>query len=167
MNAHAEYETPPNRAIHTWTLCGGIYISQRAFTAFLFWIGWNFAGFLLAKTSANKRFYNMSATLRWWCTDIPGAGSRCKYTTFFWYDQIKMPFMQISHKWHYVLLLITLAWIYYFLIIFSAIWTALRAAPLRIWSPTHQKVIPFSFAKSLRIRPTYTSSVPLKYNGIG
>ena len=37
MNAHAEYEMPPNRAVHAWTLCGGIYISQRAFTAFLFW----------------------------------------------------------------------------------------------------------------------------------
>ena len=36
---------PPNRAVHTWTLCGGIYISQRAFTAFLLWIGWNFPGF--------------------------------------------------------------------------------------------------------------------------
>ena len=52
---------PPNRAIHEWTLCGGIVISQRAFTAFLFRIGLKFTRFLFAKTSANKRFYNMSA----------------------------------------------------------------------------------------------------------
>ena len=52
---------PPNRAIHEWTLCGGIYISQRAFTAFLFRIGLKFTRFRTTKTSANKRFYNMSA----------------------------------------------------------------------------------------------------------
>jgi hypothetical protein len=27
---------PPNRAVHAWTLCGRIFISQRAFIAFLF-----------------------------------------------------------------------------------------------------------------------------------
>ena len=37
---------------------------------------------------------------------------------------------------------------------YSAIWTALRAAPLRIWSPVSQSVRPFSLAKSLRTRPT-------------
>ena len=42
-------------------LCGGIYISQRAFTAFLFWARVKFTRFLITKTSANKRFYNMSA----------------------------------------------------------------------------------------------------------
>ena len=36
----------------------------------------------------------------------------------------------------------------------SAIWTALRAAPLRIWSPTIQMFMPLSQARSLRIRPT-------------
>jgi len=40
------------------------------------------------------------------------------------------------------------------LIRYSAICTALRAAPLRIWSPLSQKVSPFSSAKSLRTRPT-------------
>ena len=40
------------------------------------------------------------------------------------------------------------------LIKYSAICTALRAAPLRIWSLTSQRVKPLGFAKSLRIRPT-------------
>ena len=127
----------------------------------------NLRDFKASEQSANKRLLNMSATPADDVQTSPAWNCGCKYTTFFWYDQIKMPFMQISHKWHYVLLLITLAWIYYFLMIFSAICTAFKAAPLRIWSPTHQKVIPLAFAKSLRIRPTYTSSVPLKYNGIG
>ena len=37
---------------------------------------------------------------------------------------------------------------------YSPIWTALRAAPLRIWSPESQKVSPLSSARSLRTRPT-------------
>ena len=37
---------------------------------------------------------------------------------------------------------------------YSAICTALRAAPLRIWSPESQKVRPLSSARSLRMRPT-------------
>ena len=37
---------------------------------------------------------------------------------------------------------------------YSAICTALRAAPLRIWSPLSQKVSPLSSARSLRTRPT-------------
>ena len=37
---------------------------------------------------------------------------------------------------------------------YSAIWTALRAAPFLIWSPLSQKVSPFSLARSLRTRPT-------------
>ena len=50
------YEMPPNRAVHAWTLCGGIVISQRAFTAFLFWAIMKFTRFRDTKTSANKRF---------------------------------------------------------------------------------------------------------------
>ena len=34
----------------------------RAFTAFSLWAGEIFAGFRYTKTSANKRFYNMSET---------------------------------------------------------------------------------------------------------
>ena len=48
-NAHAEYEMPPNKAVHTWTLCGGIYISQRAFTALLFWAGEILQDFIVPK----------------------------------------------------------------------------------------------------------------------
>ena len=44
------------------------------------------------------------------------------------------------------------------LIRYSAICTAFRAAPLRIWSPTHQKVIPLGLAMSARMRPTDTLS---------
>gem|GEM_PF-5542514 len=40
------------------------------------------------------------------------------------------------------------------LIRYSAICTALRAAPLRIWSPVSQSVLPLSSARSLRMRPT-------------
>ena len=59
---------PPNRAVHCWTLCGGIYISQRAFTAILFWAIVKFTRFRYTKTSANKRFYNMSAkSIAWFC----------------------------------------------------------------------------------------------------
>ena len=50
---------------------------------------------------------------------------------------------------------------------YSAIWTALRAAPLRIWSPLSQKVRPFSSLKSLRTRPTNTSSLPAVSSGMG
>ena len=53
------------------------------------------------------------------------------------------------------------------LIRYSAICTAFSAAPFLIWSPTNQKVRPFSFAKSLRTRPTYTSSLPARKSGIG
>ena len=42
----------------------------------------------------------------------------------------------------------------------SAIWTALVAAPLRILSETHQKLSPDLTEKSLRRRPTNTSSCP-------
>lgn len=37
---------------------------------------------------------------------------------------------------------------------YSAICTALRAAPLRIWSPVSQSVLLLSSARSLRMRPT-------------
>ena len=47
----------------------------------------NFAGFQCSKTSANKRLFIMSATLRRRCADIPSAGSRCKGTTFFSFVQ--------------------------------------------------------------------------------
>ena len=50
---------------------------------------------------------------------------------------------------------------------YSAICTAFSAAPLRIWSLTHQNVSEFGSARSLRIRPTYTASTPAKGSGIG
>ena len=50
---------------------------------------------------------------------------------------------------------------------YSAICTALRAAPLRIWSPESQKVSPLSSARSLRTRPTKTSSLPAVSSGMG
>ena len=50
---------------------------------------------------------------------------------------------------------------------YSAICTALRAAPLRIWSLTVQKVSELSPARSWRIRPTYTGSQPASPRGIG
>ena len=37
---------------------------------------------------------------------------------------------------------------------YSAICTAFSAAPFLIWSPTSQRVMPFSLARSLRMRPT-------------
>lgn len=49
----------------------------------------------------------------------------------------------------------------------SAIWTALRAAPLRIWSPVSQSVQLWSSARSLRMRPTKTSSLPADSRGMG
>jgi hypothetical protein len=52
---------PPNRAVHDGTLCGGIVISQRAFTPFLFRIGWNFPDFTMPKQALINAFYNMSA----------------------------------------------------------------------------------------------------------
>ena len=48
-----------------------------------------------------------------------------------------------------------------------AIWTAFSAAPLRIWSSTHQKEMPFSTLASRRTRPTYTSSEPASRPGMG
>ena len=50
---------------------------------------------------------------------------------------------------------------------YSAICTALSAAPLRIWSPLSHSVRPQSSARSLRTRPTYTSSRPAVSSGIG
>ncbi len=49
----------------------------------------------------------------------------------------------------------------------SRICTAFRAAPLRIWSLTHQKARPFSSVRSLRMRPTQTGSHPARKSGIG
>ena len=40
----------------------------------------------------------------------------------------------------------------------SAIWMALVAAPLRIWSPQHHSDRPFSWVRSSRMRPTNTMS---------
>jgi hypothetical protein len=37
---------------------------------------------------------------------------------------------------------------------YSIMDTALAAAPLRIWSPQHHNVIPFSDVRSRRMRPT-------------
>ena len=48
--------------------------------------------------------------------------------------------------------------LYYSSIILLRIWTALLAAPLRIWSPQHQRVRPFSSVRSSRILPTQTRS---------
>jgi hypothetical protein len=74
---------PPNRAVHAWTLCGGIVISQRAFTAFLFWVA-KISGFQKAKTSANKRFLIMSAKSIRLCD--------CKGSELFWIEQEKLHF---------------------------------------------------------------------------
>ena len=49
----------------------------------------------------------------------------------------------------------------------SAIWTALRAAPLRSWSPQTQRARPFSKAQSSRRRPAKQSSLPAASMGIG
>ena len=40
----------------------------------------------------------------------------------------------------------------------KAIWTALVAAPLRSWSPQHQRVRPHGSVRSSRMRPTKTLS---------
>ena len=53
------------------------------------------------------------------------------------------------------------------LIRYSAICTAFSAAPFLIWSPTSHNVMPFSLARSLRMRPTYTSSFPERKSGMG
>ena len=50
---------------------------------------------------------------------------------------------------------------------YSAICTALRAAPFFIWSLTSQKVIPLGLARSLRMRPTKTSSQFSWKSGMG
>ena len=51
--------------------------------------------------------------------------------------------------------------------IYCAICTALRAAPLRIWSATVQNDKPLGSARSARTRPTYTGSLPATKRGIG
>ena len=59
---------------------GGIYISQRAFTAFLLWVCEIFAGFPFTKTSANKRFLIiMSAHPPYDTKHIPSVDSQRKY----------------------------------------------------------------------------------------
>ncbi len=50
---------------------------------------------------------------------------------------------------------------------YSAICTALRAAPLRIWSLTHQKASPLGLERSCRMRPTCTGSLPERNSGMG
>lgn len=45
--------------------------------------------------------------------------------------------------------------------------TALLAAPLRIWSPQHQRVRALSCVRSSRTRPTHTRSCPLVSSGVG
>ena len=55
----------------------------------------------------------------------------------------------------------------YFDIKSSAICTALVAAPLRSWSPQHQRAIPFFSVISLRMRPTATVSKPPVKRGMG
>ena len=50
---------------------------------------------------------------------------------------------------------------------YSAICTALRAAPFLIWSLTVQNVRPLGLARSLRTRPTKTGSSPALSRGIG
>lgn len=54
-----------------------------------------------------------------------------------------------------------------YLIKYSAIWIALRAAPFQSWSPTHQNASPLSNALSIRIRPTPQFTLPAKSSGIG
>ena len=49
----------------------------------------------------------------------------------------------------------------------SAIWTALRAAPLRRLSATIHRLIAPGTARSSRTRPTNTSSVPTHSTGCG
>ena len=50
---------------------------------------------------------------------------------------------------------------------FCRIWTALLAAPLRIWSPQHQRVRPRSSVRSSRMRPTQTRSWSEVSSGVG
>ena len=52
-------------------------------------------------------------------------------------------------------------------IIFSAIWTALSAAPLRMLSATHQMSRVFGAEVSSRMRPTNTASLPEAWSGVG
>ena len=59
-NAHAEYEMPPNRAIHVGRSAAGYTYPKGRLLPSCFGLR-NFAGFRVTKTSANKRFYNMSA----------------------------------------------------------------------------------------------------------
>ena len=54
---------------------GGIVISQRAFTAFLLWVGEILQDFVTPKQALINAFYNMSATLRQlhclgWCSVV-------------------------------------------------------------------------------------------------
>ena len=60
-NAHAEYECHQTESSTRGRSAGGINISHKGVYCLLVLGLRNFAGFLIAKTSANKRFYNMSA----------------------------------------------------------------------------------------------------------
>ena len=58
MNSHQTEQSTVGRS------AAGYTYPIRAFTAILLWAGEIFAGFRYTKTSANKRFLIMSATLR-------------------------------------------------------------------------------------------------------
>ena len=55
MNSHQTEQSTVGRS------AAGYTYPIRAFTAILLWAGEIFAGFRYTKTSANKRFYNMSS----------------------------------------------------------------------------------------------------------
>ena len=61
MNAHAEYEMPPNRAIQQRMLCGRDIHIPKGVYCLLVSDRMKVSSFQVTKTSANKRFYNMSA----------------------------------------------------------------------------------------------------------
>ena len=64
-------------------LCGGIVISQRAFTAFLLWIGWNFPDFDTPKQALINAFYNMSANFWFATAKVRKKMYMCKKSCFF------------------------------------------------------------------------------------
>ncbi len=74
---------PPSRAIQQRMLCGGIYISQRAFTAFLFWVGEILQDFVTPKQALINAFILCLFPSAYDAQTSLGAGLRCKCTTIF------------------------------------------------------------------------------------
>ena len=111
--AHAEYKYSPCYYIVKVRVCVHVYTQMlyhnRHKRDNLYPVGhlsllcsyWtrNLRDFKASEQSANKRLFNMSATLRWRCTDTPGAGSRCKDTIFFWHEQI---FLKKVYSWRFI-----------------------------------------------------------------